>query len=534
MPDLTLKDMLVEKGKAGYAALYLNSLEDQRAMREIRLAADALGRQVFHWSATKGLILDAARATPIQNTDGAGLVGDALLKPATVPDNCIVVLRQFHHYLKEPLIQAQLLDIIPQFKMRQKMLIVLSPVITIPPELEKEFTLVEAPLPDEDALNAVIDGIIDASKIKAEKRPSPERRKLIIEAAKGLTTLEAENAISLSVIRPNMQGKKKVEELWIPQIVLDEKCMALRKTGILEYAKVPEGGLDMIGGLDELKDWVRPLGRAFGPEARQFGLSAPKGVLLVGPPGCGKSLSAKAISSAIQKPLLKLEVGKIYNALVGASEANLRMAIRLAEAMAPCILWMDEIEKGLANSSGGGGDSGVSQRILGHFLTWMSEKTSDVFVVATANNIKLLPPEVLRKGRFDEIFSVDLPDQRERTEILRIHIARRNRAHLIGKGQDKVDLEYLSAETTQDFTGAEIDGCIEEAMRRAFYEGKEINTDSLELAFNTTNPISKTMSAQLQELRDWCAARTRSANRKAQVAPQVGTMGRQIQGIGQA
>ena len=528
-----LVDLLEVRGKAGYAAIYLQSLEDQRTLREIRQAADVLKRKMFFWTINKGIIEDSRRSTAaMPNT---GMPNAALDKIKDLPQDSILVLRQFHHFLPDFNIQALLLDVIPEMKLTKKMLIILSPVLVLPPEIEKEVTLLEAPLPDEENLGAVLDGIFEASNIQADKRPSEERRKLLIDASKGLTTQEAENAFTLSVIEPRKQGKRKTEDLWDHNIVLREKCFALRKSQLLEYVRDVPPGLEVIGGLEELKEWVAPLQKTFTKEALDFGLSYPKGVLLVGPPGCGKSLFSKAVASALGKPLLKLDMGKLYSSLVGSSEANIRMAIRIAEAISPCVLWLDEIEKGAAGASGGQGDSGVSARVLGTLLTWMQEKTSPVFVVATANDVSMLPPELLRKGRFDEMFSIDLPTKKERREILSIHIRRRNRGALILGDKEisetgrKIDLDHFAGETSQDFTGAEIDGAIEQAMRVAYHNGRDLNAVDLQDAFDSTQPISKTMQERLQLLRNWCAARTRPANRKEVSAQaRVGSLGRTI------
>jgi AAA+ superfamily predicted ATPase len=525
-----LIDLLEVRGKAGYAAIYLQSLEDQRTLREIRQAADVLKRKMFFWTINKGIIEDSRRTTaPLQ---GTGMPTTALEKIKDLPQDSILVLRQFHHFLPDLNVQALLLDVIPEMKLTRKMIIILSPVVVLPPEVEKEITLLEAPLPDEESLTAVLDGIFEASGIAADKRPDADRKKLLIDAAKGLTTQEAENAFTLSIIEPRKQGKRKLEDLWDPAIVIREKCFALRKSQLLEYIRDVPAGLEVIGGMEELKDWVRPLQRAFTKEALDFGLAYPKGVLLVGPPGTGKSLFSKVAAAALGKPLLKLDMGKLYQSLVGSSEANIRMAIRLAEAMSPCVLWLDEIEKGAAGASGGHGDSGVSARVLGTLLTWMQEKTSPVFVVATANDVTMLPPELLRKGRFDEMFSIDLPTKKERREILMIHIKRRNREALyqhVGGTPAKIDLDHFAGETSKDFTGAEIDGAIEQAMRVAYHNNRDLNSVDLQEAFDSTQPIAKTMLERLQLLRNWCAARTRPANRKeVSVQAQMGVAGRRI------
>jgi SpoVK/Ycf46/Vps4 family AAA+-type ATPase len=337
------------------------------------------------------------------------------------------------------------------------------------------------------------------------------------------------------MIRPKL-AKKKGKDLWDPDIVLNEKCLALRKTGLLEYIPfTEEASMANVGGMENLKEYIAPLQRAFTQEALDYGLTYPKGILLVGVPGTGKSLGAKALSGTLRHPLLKLDMGKIYQSLVGSSEANIRNALQVAEAIAPCILWMDEIEKGISGASAGALDSGVSARVLGTILTWMQEKKSPVYVYATANDISMLPPELLRKGRFDEMFSVDLPTRKERKEILEIHLRLRRRAGLVGKGAGKIDVDHFSNETSDGFTGAEIAGSLEQALRVCFHQGHELTSEALQEAFDSTQPISKTMQDRIEALRRWCKARTRPANRTEMATPtistapvQAGTGGRNI------
>lgn len=531
MSQPSLIEQLVEKGKAGYPALYLYSQEDQRVMGEIRQAADTLKRKMYYWTAGRGLVEDSGpNGRPVADTE---LPPGVLAKMKTLPKDSIIVLRQFHDYLGDPLVRGYFLDLIPEFKLSMRMFIVLSPVVVIPPELEKDLSLVEAPMPDETVLDGVLEGI--TKNLKSDQRPDAAKRNLLVKASRGLTTQEAENAFTLSVIRPKAAGRKK-EEWWDPSIVIEEKCKSLRKTNILEYmseeevrAAIPGDGLAGIGGLDNLKEWITPLTRAFTPEARAFGLSPPKGVLLVGPPGTGKSLFSKTISLALKMPLLRLDMGKIFSSLVGSSEANVRMAIRVAEAMSPCVLWTDEIEKGVSGASAGALDSGVSARVLQTLLTWMQEKTSSVFVMATANDVTMLPPELLRKGRFDEMFSLDLPTKSERRQIIEIHIRRRKREHVIGVGKNKIDLDHFSDVASADFTGAEIDGAIEQAMRVAFHNNRDLNPVDLQDSFDSTQPIAKTMQEKITHLRNWCRARTRPASRiEAPAQTRVGTAGRQM------
>jgi SpoVK/Ycf46/Vps4 family AAA+-type ATPase len=285
--------------------------------------------------------------------------------------------------------------------------------------------------------------------------------------------------------------------------ILDEKRQIIRKTGLLEYYQLTEA-MNHVGGLGALKAWLGSRDGAFSERARDFGLPEPKGLLLLGVQGCGKSLAAKAIANSWRLPLLRLDVGAVMNAYVGSSEENMRKAIRISESLAPCILWLDEIEKGFAGF-GGQQDGGTTARVFATFLTWMQEKTKPVFVIATANSIERLPPEMLRKGRFDEIFFVDLPSEPERLEIFRIHLSRRNRF------PEQFDLARLAAAST-GMSGAEIEAVVIEALWGAFPEGRQLTQEDLLRAIQATVPLSRTMSESIEGLRSWARTRARPAS----------------------
>ncbi len=517
---------IYEKGRAGYPAIYLVTSEDNRTQREIKLASSALNRKLYTWTEGTGLVEDRKSAAPIDDTEGPLGVLEHMKK---MDKGCIVILRLFHHFLKEPLAQVKLLDVIPSFKINKQMLIITAPTVALPLEVEKEFALLESRLPRAAQLDEYITSIVEGSKLPPEFVPSVEQRKHLVDAALGLTTMEAENAITLSIIRPRLSKTRgawdptvaqEEQGIWDPRIVLEEKCLALKKSGLMEYIPASRNGLDNIGGLENLKAWIRERKEAFSDEAKKFGLTPPKGAMTLGPPGTGKTLTARAISGELGLPLLRLDMGKMYGSLVGQSEGNIRRAIETAEALAPCIVWIDEIEKGVQASSSGAGDSGVGSRVLGTLLTWMSDKTSHVFVYATANDISKMPPELLRKGRFDEIFFVDLPNVEERKEILRIHLSRVGRGHLIG---DQIDIDALAEEATKDFTGAEIKTGVDDALTTAFHDWftekkekgnstRDISEDDLRTAFSKTNPLAKTMKEQINATRQWCESRARPAN----------------------
>jgi AAA+ superfamily predicted ATPase len=510
---MQITDSIIEKGKASYAALYVQTSEEQRALLEIIEAAAKLERKLFVWSHGKGLFLEGQRVRtgeepkPIDDTELPPGVLSAMGSASRVPSGSIVVLKLFHHFLDDVLVQTEIRSLLNLYRTSKRMLIILTPVLKIPPELDRDLTLLEVEFPGHDELNTALEGL--TKEMPEELRPSPERRKELIACALGLTTMEAQDAFSLSYVRPKMQGR----ELWDPKIVMDEKCLALKKTGMLEYIPVEEGGLNMVGGLDELKRFVRVRRNAFSEEAREYGLPMPKGILLMGVPGTGKSLGAKAISAELKLPLLRLDMGKVHGSLVGQSEANIRMALGSAEANAPCVLWIDELEKGIAGSSSEL-DSGVGARVLGTVLTWMQERKKPVYVYATANKPNL-PPELIRKGRFDEMFSVDLPRDEERVEILKIHLRKRRRLEQGIKNDEELK---LLMDTSRGYTGAEIEACIEAAMFSAFDDGRRDLTyiDIID-AFHSTKPQAVTMAEDIKRIRDWCRKHTVSANIGAQV-----------------
>ncbi len=493
--------IIMEKAKAGYPALYLLSGEDMRSLQEIKKAAKDLSRSLYIWTLTKGIIKDGDKKY-INDTENA--MG-GMMALSKLPEKSIVVLRGFHHFMEDPGIQAVLLDLLHEFKLNQKMIIFLTPVLKMVPELEKEIALIETRLPDESELNEVLDGIVKGSNMKGDDIPEGELKKMLLKSALGLTTSEAENAFSLAVVKPKMNKSTKK---WDPSVVMEEKCATLKKTGLLNYYPPGEQGMKQVGGMANLKEWITKRRGAFSEDAKKYGLPAPKGILMVGPPGSGKSLGAKAVSEELTLPLLRCDMGRIFAGLVGASEENTRKVIQTADALAPCVLWLDEIEKGFAGSGSGSLDSGVGARVLGTFLTWMQEKTTPVFVYATANNVAALPPELLRKGRFDDTFSVLLPNATERREIFIIHLTKRNRGALAAKTED---LDQL-VKSTDGYSGAEIEAAITEAMFSSFHSKRDLMWADIQLAVDETVPLSQMMAKQIEEMQKWCEGRTRPAN----------------------
>ena len=298
------------------------------------------------------------------------------------------------------------------------------------------------------------------------------------------------------------------------ELVLSEKRQVIRKSGILEFYP-PDAKLSDVGGLEQLKEWLRRRGKAWRPDAREFGLAEPKGVLLLGVPGCGKSLTARAVAQAWKLPLLHLDLGRIFSSMLGGSEENMRRALATAEGVAPAVLWIDEIEKGLAGGTGNGqSDAGTASRVFGTLLTWMQERSEPVFVVATANKLEALPPELLRRGRFDEIFFVDLPGPEARVAILSIQLAKR------GRDPAKFDLPAL-ASACGGFSGAELEHVIVEALFAAFDAGRDICDEDLLTAISETTPLSRTSGEDICRLREWARTRARPAALESETGTHV-------------
>lgn len=480
--------------RAKYPIIYIVSWEEGRVEAALRRIAQDRGKKILFWTITQGMVQNAnhrdnATRDPMNALD---FVMDSR-------DQALFVLKDFHAFIGDVTITRRLRDLFVSLKMTYKTLIILAPLLKLPSELEKEITVVDYGMPDRDDLDVLLEGIIQ----KAKENPnlnvalSDLERDQILKAAQGLTVNEAENVFAKSLVEKHQ---------FDVDVILSEKEQIIRKSGILEYYPFSEKISD-VGGLDNLKDWMEKRTVSFTEKAREFGLPEPRGVLLLGVQGCGKSLSAKAIGSLWRLPLLRLDVGRIFAGIVGSSEENMRKAIRVAESVAPAILWLDELEKGFSGTqSSGMSDGGTTSRVFGTFLTWMQDKKAATFVVATSNDVTSLPPELLRKGRFDEIFFIDLPSVEERKQIFKIHLTKRKR------NPENFDLDRL-AEATPGFSGAEIEACVVDALYNAFDDdSKELTTDAIVAAAHHTVPLSMTMRERIEELREWASTRARLAS----------------------
>ena len=398
-------------------------------------------------------------------------------------------------------------DLMPDLKQsfNPKNVIFVSPDFNVPDDLKKDVTVMDFELPSEDEIGVVLDEMIKSNlggNLQIDL--NDKEKESLKKAAVGLTLQEAENAFARAMVNNSCLNGDDVE------LVLKEKSQVIKKNDLLEYID-SEIDIDDVGGLENLKKWLRKRDKSWLSSAKVYGLPAPKGVLLTGVPGCGKSLIAKSISSMWHLPLLRFDVSKVFNMYVGNSESNMREAIKTAEAIAPCILWIDEIEKGFSGL-GNNGDSGTSSRIFGTFLSWMQEKTKPVFVVATANNIGSLPSEMMRKGRFDEIFFIDLPTFNERKQIFKVHLeSRLKNSFVIGNFiVDDNSLNHL-ASLTEGFGGAEIEQIVIMGLFDAFAEDRAITMDDFENAVKNTVPLSITQSEQIRSIRNWADVRAVAA-----------------------
>lgn len=486
--------------RARYPLLYLVSWEEHRVDAILSELARAHGKALFTWSITRGLrSMGTSRTAPLPEDTRNPI--DAMAAIEKLGEPALVVLKDFHPYLEDRGVVRALRELAHFLKSTFTTVILLSPTLLIPVELEKEISVIDVPMPGYSDLLQLLKEIVAVVRRtnKATVDLSRDHADQLIKAALGLTMAEAENAFAKAIAHDGKLGPEDIKR------IQDEKRQVIRKSGLLEYYP-PEETLGNVGGLENLKGWLSQRTAAFGERARQFGLPEPRGLLLLGVQGCGKSLTAKAVSAHWNLPLLRLDMGRIFSGLIGSSEENLRKAIRVAESVAPVVLWVDEIEKGLSGvASSGAGDTGVSARVFGTLLTWLQEKTAPVFVVATANRIDGLPPEVLRKGRFDEIFFIDLPEQAEREDIFRIHLRRRKRT------PEDFSTEEL-ATLTEGFSGAEIEQVVVAGLYEAFAENTELAQQHLVRTIQDTFPLSVTMHDEIRRLRDWARGRTRPAS----------------------
>jgi len=492
--------------KAAYPIIYIVSFEEARVREQLKHLAKTRSRLITTWSCTQGLIHfdEQDRIMKDEGTEDPlamlQTIDEKLVPGPNTSKGTLWILCDLHPYLDDPFIIRKLREIADKIKtIRGKTLVILAPVLKLPTELEKQITVLDWPLPvQEDIEQMITNAIADMEQRGIKLTIDKSEREKIVKSCSGLTSEEVENVLSKSLTQTKTIDVKAI---------IEEKKQIIRKEGVLEYFDVIED-FDNIGGMDNLKVWLMKRGKAFSDEAKEYGLSFPKGVLLLGVQGCGKSLICKAAASLWKLPLIKLDLGKIFEGVVGGSEAKINRAIIFIEKIAPCILMIDELDKGFSGmGSSNMSDAGTTARVIGTFLSWMNDKTSPVFIVATANAIDTLPPELLRKGRFDDIFFVDLPCVKEKEEIFTIHLKKRKR------DPSKFRVDVL-AELAGDFSGAEIEAAIEEGMFTAFDSNEEVTTDHILDAINETVPLAQTMNDKIDALRKWASTRARPASKK--------------------
>lgn len=503
---MEIKTRLMNYVKAGYAGLYVVSHEEKRVEAEILQVAKDCNFELFIWSITDSLVgpMGTDHCKTWKNDAGEPFSPVELLMNINkiLPERSLVLAKDFHLFLGEPnpLVIRAVKDCLNIARDNLRRFIVLGCQFKLVPELEKEFTPVEFGLPDREMLGVIAGDIAKSAGITLNGNTE-----LIKDAASGLTSTEAADAFALAVIESD---KKDI----VPAVVHREKCTAVKKNGLLE---IENSDLDWskVGGNDLIKAWISKRQKAFTKAAAAYHLPQPKGILMIGIPGCGKTMISKTIANILGVPLLRLDGGKLFGSLVGQSESNTRAVIAVAEAVAPCVLFIDELEKALSGSqSSGQTDGGTSARVLGTFLQWLQDKTSPVFVVATANDVSALPPELLRKGRWDEMFFVDLPTEAERKDIVQV-VCRK-----FQRDPATIDSQAV-ASVTKEFTGAEIEGAFREAMFEAFSEGREPTTDDMLCACAEVVPITTTMKEKVESLRKWCEHRARRASDKVLDTP---------------
>ena len=478
---MNLEDQLDIYLRARFTLIVLITPEEDRALQTIKSVCERTQRRALTWDTADGF----SSLTP--TTGALPAARDpltALEQVEKMEGYSLFILKDFHDAWGNPQIKRKLRSVCQKLKFTKKSILVTTCTTNIPEELKDEAVLVNFPLPGTEELEDVLVNLTRTPGVRVNLTPLGHEK--LVQAALGLTSSQAQRVFARAIVTDGVLDDRDID------LVTDEKKQIIRESEALEFYAVSESP-DDVGGLGVLKEWLRLRERAFTQEARAYGLPAPKGIALIGISGTGKSLTAKMIGGLWRLPLLRLDVGALFGSLVGESEERTRRALQVAETVAPCVVWIDEVEKALAH---GGLDSGTSTRVFGTILTWMQEKTSPCFVVATANDIASLPPELLRKGRFDEIFFLDLPTQAERKEIFTVHLRKRNRIPA------DYDLDQLAA-ATGGYVGAEIEQAIIDAMYLGFNENREFSTADILAAIKRQVPLSISQRETIEALRSW-------------------------------
>ena len=484
-------DDLRSRVLSGYPILLLRTFEEQRWESELAALALELERGLVTWSATGGPQPPASAAA--RNGDAAQFLGEI----ANYPPDHIILLKDLHQHLNDPRVVRKLRDMLPDLQRDRKTLLLMSPVDDLPLELSKDVSVVELPLPGIEELRQELTSVLEERDAPTVLSVDERQTEHMLNAVLGLTAQEARKAFSRAI-----QGREEITDDVYAALVAEKRHM-VQGAQLLEFFDLDEG-IDDVGGLEGLKEWIAQRSEAYSSDARARGIGNPKGVLLVGVQVWGKSLSAKAIARLLGFPLVRLDLSTLLEATRGSSEQNLRDVLGVMETIAPSVLWMEEIDKAFAGFDEEAASDATLSRIVGRFLTWLQEHEAPVFVVATANNVSRLPPELLRRGRFDEIFFVDLPNYAERQAIFSIHLRRR------GWKPEKFDIDEL-AESTEGFSGAEIETIVNSSVIESYSQGRLLAQKDLVDARDVTVPLSVTMEDQIFHLREWARTRCRPA-----------------------
>jgi len=505
----------------------METVEEMRAVRMVRAACAAINLATFEWSIASGLMRSgstvgevvtggydfsdhALPGQPLQSHAGMESIeqnAHALYNsrdPAQMLSNlegisidAAFILKDLHRHMDDPVVVRRLRDVGQRFSTNRKTIVLTAPKLEIPPELRSLVELFDLPLPDRQRLRQ----IIDETLVRISRTHTLQRKldaaglDTMAENLRGLTEEEAERAISQALVTRYALCPEIVTD------VLEMKKSLLKRSEMLDFVEASDD-MASVGGLENLKQWLAQRRGSWDDAARDFGLEPPKGAIILGVQGCGKSLCARAVAGEWTLPLVKFDTSAIYDKYIGETEKRIRKVFQVAEGLAPCVLWIDELEKVFAGSGAdsASADAGVSARLLGSFLSWMQDRKAPVFVVATCNNVSALPPELIRKGRFDELFFVDLPNQAERKQIFSIQLAKRKR------NPAEFDLDQVGA-AAKGYSGAEIDAAVQTALYAAYSEKKPLNTQSLLHALAHTVPLSTTRAEEIDELREWAKTR---------------------------
>ena len=493
MPNTALQELELLI-RAHYALIVVETAEPERAEELVRQAASSLNLHYYYWTRSRGVrrgnqagdayfedTADPAKALQYAQQDSAG----------------VYLFRDLTAFLEDPVVISHMLDVVSMFEARRGALVIVGTHVKLPDALRHSATFFKLPAPSYDDYRIIVERMIreHSARMKVTVELTPQERARLIQNLHGLTLREAEKIITRQIVEDGSLRARDIEG------VVAAKRQVVQQDGLLEFHPA-EHGLSQVAGLKGLKEWLvkRRTVVTDAERAVSFGLRFPKGILLLGVPGCGKSMCAKAVATEWGLPLLKLDPANLYDKYIGDSEKNFKRALQTAERMAPVVLWIDELEKAFAQG-GDEADGGVSRRVFGSFLAWLQDRRGDVFVVATSNDVSKLPPEFIRKGRFDEVFFVDLPTPAVRASIFDIHLARRKQ-NVAG-----FDLAML-AEASDGFSGAEIEESVVAGLFSAFSSNTPLTTQLLLSEIGKTRPLARTMTEKIDELRSWAQDRT--------------------------